>query len=471
MFDDLLTTLSRLDRDVSDAERIDQLAALERVKAVCAAAHARITVDFAESQEQVAAAWRDQARECAEDTDFPGWMAAREQARRAALDAAVDPRATTVAPAAGSRARRRRAGRAGSTRVAVTRLAACRHGPGAGADLPRTSAALEAGGLNEWRAEIVVREIAVLDGKQRRMVDADLFEGRGLDEVAALGDRERARRVRAIAYRLDAESVLARCRGAEAQRRVTIRQAPDVMSYVTAYLPVAQGVAVYAALTAAAGSSRAASDDRPTGHLMADLLVERVTGQASAAEVPVEVQVVMTDRALIASDDTPAQVPGYGTAPGAWARRLVADDAAQVSVRRLFTHPADGTLVAMDSTQRNFDGGLRRFLIARDGTCRTPWCDAPIRHLDHVVDHASGGPTTADNGQGLCVRCNHTKQLPGWRARPEPARPPGEWRTHTVVTLTPTSHRYTSSAPRVLPGGPAGESSHPERRLETLLAA
>jgi hypothetical protein len=47
MFDDLLTTLSQLDRDVSDAERIDQLAALERVKAVCAAAQARITVDFA----------------------------------------------------------------------------------------------------------------------------------------------------------------------------------------------------------------------------------------------------------------------------------------------------------------------------------------------------------------------------------------------------------------------------------------
>src|SRR4029453_4487447 len=118
--------------------------------------------------------------------------------------------------------------------------------------------------------------------------------------------------------------------------------------------------------------------------------------------------------------------------------------------------PGGGTLVGMDSTKRNFDGGLRRFLIARDGTCRTPWCDAPIRHLDHVVDHASGGPTTADNGQGACVGGNHTKNLPGWRARPEPARPPGEWRTHPVVTLTPTSHRYASSAPPVLPAAPRG---------------
>ena len=48
MFDDLLAALTRIDRDVSDAERIDQLTALERVKATCAAIQARTTVDFAE---------------------------------------------------------------------------------------------------------------------------------------------------------------------------------------------------------------------------------------------------------------------------------------------------------------------------------------------------------------------------------------------------------------------------------------
>jgi hypothetical protein len=38
--------LSRFDRDVSDAERIDQLRALERLKSAAAAAQARITVDL-----------------------------------------------------------------------------------------------------------------------------------------------------------------------------------------------------------------------------------------------------------------------------------------------------------------------------------------------------------------------------------------------------------------------------------------
>jgi hypothetical protein len=49
-------------------------------------------------------------------------------------------------------------------------------------------------------------------------VDAELFDGLGTEGVGRRGDRELVRRVRAIAYRLDAESVMKRCRGAEVQR-------------------------------------------------------------------------------------------------------------------------------------------------------------------------------------------------------------------------------------------------------------
>ncbi len=260
------------------------------------------------------------------------------------------------------------------------------------------------------------------------------------------------------------------------------------MCYLTAYLPVAQGVAVHAALTVAAATARAAGDERGKGQVMADTLVERVTGQASAEAVPVEVQVVITDRALFTGalgsgpiDQAPAQIPGYGTVPAAFARDLIRpvdpgvpsrDDvtAATVWLRRLYTHPDDGTLVATESTRRTFTGGLRRLLIARDGTCTTPWCDAPIAHLDHVVPHADGGPTTAHNGRGLCARCNYTQEHPGWRARPETA-PPHRWR-HTIVTTTPTGHRYTSNAPPVFPGATRAEEQSPlERHLETILGA
>ncbi|MFD1053370.1 HNH endonuclease [Terrabacter terrigena] len=213
---------------------------------------------------------------------------------------------------------------------------------------------------------------------------------------------------------------------------------------------------------------------------MADTLVTSVIGQAGAAAVPVEVQLMMTDRALLAGDDTPAQLTGYGTVPAAWARDLLtargtsravdgagpvagagdgAGAEAMVWLRRLYTHPATGALVAMDSTRRPFDGGLRRFILTRDaGTCRTPCCDAPARHVDHVRDHADGGPTNESNGQGLCVRCNLTKQHPGFRAvtltaptdRGDPTQQPGA--PHTVVTTTPTGHAYASHAPPLVPG-------------------
>ncbi|MEP6649975.1 MAG: DUF222 domain-containing protein [Lapillicoccus sp.] len=475
MFEDIVTALARIDRDLSDAERVDQLTALERVKAACAAAQARITVDFAESQEEVAEAWRRRAKECADDNDFDGWRAAREQARRgtAPVEDADVPKRSRRRPGAdlgvaGQVALARRESPSRGARHLAAALILVRH-------LPRTLAALEAGALSEWRAEIVVRETAVLTADHRTAVDAELFDGLGAEGVGQLGDRELMRRVRAIAYRLDAESVMARCRGAEGQRRVTIRPAPDTMCHVTAYLPVAQGVAVHAALSKAAAAARARGDERSTGQLMADILVERVTGQASADAVPVEVQVVITDRSLFtgafgAGDETPAQVPGYGSVSAAWARDLLARSDVRAWLRRFYTHPEDGTLAAMDSTRRLLDGALRRFLIGRDGTCRTPWCDAPVRHIDHVVEYASGGTTTAANGQGLCMRCNHTKQQPGWRARPEPAPPPGSWHTHTVVAITPTGHAYASTAPPVLPGQ-STEESLLERHLETLLAA
>ncbi len=48
--------LPRLDRDVPDAERVEQLAVLERCKAAICAAQARVTVDLDDSQRAALAA-------------------------------------------------------------------------------------------------------------------------------------------------------------------------------------------------------------------------------------------------------------------------------------------------------------------------------------------------------------------------------------------------------------------------------
>ncbi|HKU10190.1 MAG TPA: HNH endonuclease, partial [Sinomonas sp.] len=112
-------------------------------------------------------------------------------------------------------------------------------------------------------------------------------------------------------------------------------------------------------------------------------------------------------------------------------------------------------LAAMDSRLRRFPRALAEFIQTRDQACRTPYCEAPIRHIDHVVPVASGGETSVENGQGLCEACNHAKESPGWERHvvgcedPDGTRPEGT--CGAIVTVTPTGHEYYSPPPK-LPG-------------------
>ena len=119
--------------------------------------------------------------------------------------------------------------------------------------------------------------------------------------------------------------------------------------------------------------------------------------------MPVAVQLVMTDRTLLGDHPEPALLTGHGPIPATLARQLLADAGTRAWLRRLYTRPADHSLLTMDSRRRGFPGGLRDFLRSRDQICRTPWCDAPIRHIDHITaaqddGDTSGPPTTAGEG-------------------------------------------------------------------------
>jgi hypothetical protein len=181
---------------------------------------------------------------------------------------------------------------------------------------------------------------------------------------------------------------------------------------------------------------------------MADTLVERVTGQVSASAVPVRVDIVISDSALLAGTEQPAWLLGYGPVPAEVARQLARHPEARAEIRRLYATPDSGELVAMESRSRCFRGGLATMIELRDQICRTPWCGAAIRHRDHIVAADHGGATSYDNGQGLCEACNYAKQSPGWTAG---AGPDGE-----VVTTTPTGLRYTTTPPGVPPPAPPG---------------
>jgi hypothetical protein len=400
--------LASLGEGLDDRGRIDLIRSLEELKSGAAAAQARVSVEFDASQRAAQAA---------------AGVPAERQGRGIAGQIAL---ARKESPHRGSR-------RLGAAKAWV-------------AEMPQTLAALEGGRLTEWRAELMVRETALLSPEHRTEVDREVcgdptrLDGMGNKLVVAAARR--------AAHRLDPGAAVRRAAQAETERNVTCRPAHDTMARVGSVLPVAQGVAVYAALKAYADQRTAAGDPRSRGQLMADVLVERVTGQATADGVPVAVHLVVTDTTLFGTDNEPADLHGYGPVPAGWARDLLRTAIERLGaqgagwLRRVFTDPVSGDLIAMDSRTRRFCEGLDALIAVRDaGICRTPWCDAPIRDSDHVVPYDQGGHTSADNGQGLCQACNLAKQAPDWQARPR-AGP-----RHTVTTTTPTGHTYESTAP------------------------
>jgi hypothetical protein len=415
--------LTVVDPGADEAALVQRIADLERLKCAAAAGQAR------------AAAALDAARRSAE---AGAGMPAARRARGVASEIAL---ARRDSPARGNR-------HLGFAKALVH-------------EMPHTLAALERGILSEWRATLIVRESACLDVEDRQALDAELCgEPARLD---GMGDARAAAAAKAIAYRLDPHAVVDRAAKAESERCVSIRPAPDTMTYLTALLPVAQGVSVYAALRRQADTT---CDGRSRGQVMADSLIERVTGRPATEATPIAVSLVLSDNTLLGGADQPADIAGYGPIPAEVARHLVTaavnDRRSRATLRRLYAHPRSGALVALESRARLFPRGLAAFIGLRDQRCRTPYCDAPIRHHDHAQPHARNGPTNAVNGMGLCEQCNYAKQAAGWRVEGSV----DEKGTHTAHFTSPTGANYRSTAP---PRAPAITISNVEMSIGIAL--
>jgi hypothetical protein len=74
------------------------------------------------------------------------------------------------------------------------------------------------------------------------------------------------------------------------------------------------------------------------------------------------------------------------------------------------------------SSQRTYQGLLRKAILVRDRICAHPVCDAPVDDLqvDHKQPAAQGGPTTEENGRGYCAFHNLARNDPDWVEPPDP---------------------------------------------------
>ncbi len=380
--------------DLSDRQRVDIVAELERVKGAVAAAQARVTHALRRSRE----------------VHDP-----RDVARSVGSEVAL---ARRCSPTLGDRF-------VGLARALVD-------------EMPATMSALSSGVCSERHAVVVARATAVLSLEDRAEVDRRVGPLLG-----RLGVTAAERAARRVAAELDAAAVVRRMERAVRSRRVTVRPAPDGMAYLSVLGPMVEVVGAHAALLARArsvvGGQCAAEtpDGRGVGAVAADTALRALSGRlGSGALQPVEVHLVMTDRALLGTGDgrrsvtEPARVPGHGSLPAPVARSWLSGRGAESA-----------------ETAETAETAERRRPQSRSGY------GASTR--DPTVGTSSRWTPAVAPSQGSCDGCSScaTTSAPPRGATPSSPTPT------TPVPLARVARRATSTV-----GAPARAATSPRRR-------
>ncbi|MFF2675074.1 DUF222 domain-containing protein [Arthrobacter koreensis] len=158
------------------------------------------------------------------------------------------------------------------------------------------------------------------------------------------------------------------------------------------------------------------------------------TQNRNRSTVRTEVMVLINADTLAGLDENPAELNGYGPISAETARAMILD---ALHWTPLIQDPATGQILTVGRTRR-IPAGLKRWLQARDGTCRFPGCSVSVTHaeIDHTKPFSHGGPTDHANLEHLCPKHHRFKTLGHWKARqPEPG---------TIEWNSPTGRMYAT---------------------------
>jgi hypothetical protein len=387
--------------------------------------------------------------------------------------------------------------------------------------LPATRAALAEGRLDWPRARAIAGELGwkvrATNPQVVAAVEAAVLPRAGqlsIRRLQALVQAELAARDSAAAGRRRQDAL----RGAN----VVVRPIGDGISELAARMPHELATACRQVLDALARQAKAGGDERPVGVLRVGVLADLVLRPWAEGREPVTAQLTVT--APIGAL-TPARFLAEGAAtPPVWARPgAVREPVAEVDgqpitaahLRELLVQldavcpgglqaPTGGSLsIALTGpdgallatiTRRELErlarrgcpthgpdgdcgcplldrppptggytptAGQRRWVQARDRTCRHPGCanTASWADLDHVIPYACGGETACENLCCLCRRHHRLKtHARGWRYV---MTPDGVLNVTTPSGVTRTSHPpghrppdLPLTGPRVLAGPP-----------------
>jgi hypothetical protein len=316
--------------------------------------------------------------------------------------------------------------------------------------LAATGAALAAGLVSGAHVAVMVEHARRLPAHlQGTTLEREVFAGACAvfqDRVLPTAARATVARTRAQANRvvlaIDAAGVQRRRRQALAARDVYVADQLDGVSVLIARMATEQAHAVLATLdaTAHAAKTRGHGDaDLTMGQRRVEALTEAVLetgrpGSPSAGSPPVRAQLdlvidlptLLALRNDLVEDDGAGDVPGAsggpvelrgaGAIPSAAVRDLLADPQVAITLRRLVIDPLTGHLLDYGRRSYPIPDPLRRFIVARDRTCRFPGCGRRADHcqIDHAIAWDDDGTTSPANLGALCVRHHQLKTHTGW---------------------------------------------------------
>ncbi|WP_312179636.1 DUF222 domain-containing protein [Arthrobacter sp.] len=288
---------------------------------------------------------------------------------------------------------------------------------------PGTLARLSRGNISYRHAQAVLDQVDGIPEQEQQAFEAELLglaEGRTCAQFLRVARRLRERRW--------PETILVRHRAALDKRRVSFDPAPDGMGDFSARIAAEKGQAIFTALTAAAQGQQRAGDSRTLDQLRADIFAALLLSPGTAGDegggaaensgesgIKAEIMVLIPADTLFGADDQPAELNGYGPISSEAARRLARQ---ALHWTGLVQDPDTGEILAV-GRQRKVPAGLRRWLQARDGTCRFPGCSVspPRTEIDHTIPWARGGPTGHGNLANLCPKHHRYKTFGFWSAR------------------------------------------------------
>ena len=298
--------------------------------------------------------------------------------------------------------------------------------------------------LTAVHAAIVVRGIDVV-ADRTDVATLDALEHTLVDYAASLTTRQLGKLVRQLPDRFDVDGAEPREQLLRERSRITIRNLPNGMTRVVAELhPVAAGLftTVMDAHTAPRrqpafadaadpGSLGTGSLDTAGAHdpIMADLrpLAQRRvdafetimrealrhdTGSLAGTAVTMLVTVTLDE---LRTGLGAARISGVDEPISAATARRLAADAELIPV----VLGGDSEVLDLGRSARLFSEPQRRAMVARDGGCVWPGCQAPpswceAAHLEPWLPH---GPTDLDNGALMCSAHHHRFDRDGWSLR------------------------------------------------------